>query len=46
MSDVAGTLSVEINGRDVNLSALLSRLEAQLTKTEQSSRKTGAGIEG
>lgn len=44
MSDSAGVLSVEINGKDVNLSALLERIEQQLQKADATGKRTGESL--
>ena len=44
MSDSAGVLSVEINGKDVNLSALLERIEQQLQKADVTGKRTGESL--
>lgn len=44
MSDEVSSLSVTLSGRDVNLAALLRRIETELQKTDRSSQTTARGL--
>lgn len=44
MGDNAGELVVELSGKDVNLTAFLTRMEAQLVKSEAAGVRAGKGI--
>ena len=44
MSESAGELTVEISGRDVNLTALLERIEQQLTRADAAGQRTGQSL--